>query len=101
MTIILTGQQLYTAPLSYLHTIFSIQNLKQYLISQQKLHTLEMKPSPLCSFCNSYDETPYNIFSECDCVKCLWRDLVKCFQNNLTLLNLNTTDYHFWVSCFS
>ena len=43
------------------------------------------KPSSLCSFCNLYDETPYHIFYECDRVKCLWSDLVQCFQNNLIL----------------
>ena len=45
---------------------------------------LDIKPSPMCSFCNLYDETAY-IFYEYDCVKCLWSDLVQHFQNNLIL----------------
>ena len=47
-----------------------------------------MKSSPLCSFCNLYDETLFHIFYECDRVKCLWSDLVKCFQNTLILPTL-------------
>ena len=46
------------------------------------------KSSPLCSFCNLYDETPFHIFHECDCGKCLWLDLVQCFQNTLILPTL-------------
>ena len=42
----------------------------------------------MCSFCNLYDETPYHIFYECDCAKCLWSDLVQFFQNNLILPTL-------------
>ena len=26
------------------------------------------------------------MFNECDRIKCLWSDLVQCFQNNLILL---------------
>ena len=32
--------------------------------------------------------TPYHMFYECDRVKCLWSDLVQCFQNNLILPTL-------------
>ena len=54
----------------------------------KKLHTFGIKPSPLCSLCNLYDEIPYHIFYECDRVKCLWSDIVQCFQNNLILQTL-------------
>ena len=47
-----------------------------------------IKPSPLCSFCNLYDETPYHMFFEHDHVKCLWSGLVQCFQNNFILPTL-------------
>ena len=47
-----------------------------------------MLSSSLCSFCNLYDETPFHIFYECDVVKCLWSDLVQCFQNTLILPTL-------------
>ena len=64
--------------------IFSIQNLNNVIFLNKKNHAFEIKPSPLCSFfCNLYDETLYAIFYECDHVKCLWFDLVQCFQNNL------------------
>ena len=53
----------------------------------KKLHTSGIKPPPLCSFCNLYNETPYHIY-ECDGVKCFWSDLVLCFQNNLILPTL-------------
>ena len=56
--------------------------------STKKINTFGIKPSSLCSFCNFYDETPYQIFYECDRVKCLRSDLVQCFQNNLILPTL-------------
>ena len=43
---------------------------------------------PLCSFCDLYKETPFHISYECDRVKCLWSDLVQCFQNTLILQTL-------------
>ena len=62
---------------------FQYKILNNVLFLNKKLHTFGIKPSPLCSFCNLYDETPYHIFFECDCIKCLWSDLVQCFENNL------------------
>ena len=35
-----------------------------------------------------YNETPFHIFYECDCVKFLWSDLIQCFQNTLMLPTL-------------
>ena len=67
---------------------FQYKILNNVLFLNKKLHTFGIKPSPLCSFCNSYDETPLHIFYECDAVKCLWADLVQCFQNNLILPTL-------------
>ena len=56
----------------------------------KKLHIFGIKSSPLCSFCNLYNKTPFHIFYECDHVKSLWSDLVLCFQNTLILLTLTT-----------
>ena len=67
---------------------FQYKILNNVLFLNKKLHTFGMKRSPLCSFCNLYDETPYHIFYEWDFVKCLWSDLVQCFQNNLILPTL-------------
>ena len=56
--------------------------LNNFLI---KNHTFGIKTSPLCSFCNLSNKTPFHIFYESECVKYLWSDLVQCFQNNLVL----------------
>ena len=66
---------------------FQYKILNNVLFLNKKLHTFGLKPS-LCSFCNLYDETPYHILYECDCVKWLWSDLLQCFQNNLILPTL-------------
>ena len=42
------------------------------------------------SFYNSYDETLFHILYECDRVKCLWSELVQCFQNSLILPTLTS-----------
>ena len=47
-----------------------------------------IKLSSLCSFCNLHNETPFHIFYECDHIKCLWSDLVQCFQNTLITTTL-------------
>ena len=67
---------------------FQYKILNNVLFLNKKLYTFGIKLSPLCSFCNLYDETPLHIFYECDAVKCLWADLVQCFQNNLILPTL-------------
>ena len=36
---------------------FQYKILNSVLFLNKKLHTFEIKPSPLCSFCNLYDET--------------------------------------------
>ena len=69
---------------------FQYKVLNNVLFLNKKIHTFGIKPFPLCSFCNLYDETPYDIFYECDRVKCLWSYLVQCFQNNLILPTLIT-----------
>ena len=66
---------------------FQCKILNNVLFLNKKLHTSGIKPSPLCSFCNLYNETPDHIY-ECDGVKCFWSDLVLCFQNNLILPTL-------------
>ena len=60
------------------------------IFSMWKLHTVGIKPSPLCSFCNLYDRTHFNIFYECDRVKCFWSCIVQCFQYSLVLLILTS-----------
>ena len=67
---------------------FQYKILNHVLCLNKKLHAIGIKPSPLCSFCNLYDETPLHMFDESDAVKCLWTDLVQCFQNNFKLPTL-------------
>ena len=51
----------------------------------KKLQIFGIKSSSVCSFCNLCEKTPLQIFYECDCIKCLWSDLVHYFQNSLVL----------------
>ena len=67
---------------------FHYKILNNVLFLNKKLHTFGIKLSPLCSFCNLYNETPLHIFYECDSVKCLWSDLDFFFQKNLILTTL-------------
>ena len=64
---------------------FQYKILNNVLFFNKKLYNFGIKPSPLCSFCNLYDKTPFYTFNECDRVKCLLSDLVQCFQNSLLL----------------
>ena len=59
---------------------FQYKILNNVLFLNKILHTFGIKPSPLCCFCNLYDETPYHMFYEYDHDKCLWSDLIQCFQ---------------------
>ena len=54
-----------------------------------KLLFFGIKSSPLCSFCNLFYKTPFHVFYGCYHVRCLWSDLVWCFQN--ALLSPNVT----------
>ena len=67
---------------------FQHKILNNILYLNKKLQIFGIKSSPLCSFCNVYDEIPFHIFYECDRVKYLWSDLVQCFQNILILPSL-------------
>ena len=67
---------------------FQRKLLNNVLFLNKKLHIFGIKSSPLCSFCNLCDETPLHIIYECDCIKCLWSNLLQYFQNSLVLLTL-------------
>ena len=58
---------------------FQYKHLNNVLFLNKKPHIFGIKSSPLCSFCNLCDETPLHLFYECDCIKCLWLDLVQFF----------------------
>ena len=63
---------------------FQYKLLNNVLFLNKRLHIFGIKWSPLCSFCNLRDKTPY----ECDRIKSLWSDLVQYFQNSLVLPTL-------------
>ena len=85
-----TAIYMLTCLVAYNTYMQSFQNkiFNNALFLNKKLQTFGIKPPTLCSFCNLYDETLYHIFYGCDRVKCLWSDLVQCFQNNLILPTL-------------
>ena len=67
---------------------FQYKLLNNVLFLSKKLQIFGIKSSPLCSFCNLFDETTLHILYECDRIKCLWSDLVQYFQNSLVLPTL-------------
>ena len=75
----------YTLPLITNNTYtrsFQYKILSNVLFLNKKLHTFGIKPSPLCSFCNLYDKTPYHMFCEYDCEnnKCLSKNILLIFK---------------------
>ena len=58
--------------------------LHNILFLNKKLYLLEITKSPLCSYCNTYDETPIHLFCECNSTKYLWIQLNKYFRSDLT-----------------
>ena len=67
--------------LPFLVTIDSRTRAFQFKITHniyytnKKLHTLKMKESPNCSFCDSQEETLSHLFIECRYVKPIWNGL--------------------------
>ena len=71
-------------------TLRSFQNkiLNNVLFLNKKLYTFGITNTALCSFCNTLEETPINIFFDCIYVKCLWERLRMEFQNDFILPSL-------------
>ena len=67
---------------------FQYKILNNVPFLNKKLYTFGIKPAPLCFLCVLCDETTIHIRYECDHVKCLWSELVQCFQNSLILPTL-------------
>ena len=55
--------------------MFQYKILNNILFLNKLLFKLEKVQSPLCSFCNSEDETPLHIFCTCNVTKRLWNKL--------------------------
>ena len=58
------------------------------LYLNQKLFLFRIAPSPLCSFCNTEEETVVHIFYSCVFAKNLWNDLKKSLESVLHLPDL-------------
>ena len=55
--------------------MFQHKILNNILFLNKLLFKFKKVPSPLCSFCNSADETPLHIFNTCNITKRLWNEL--------------------------
>ena len=55
--------------------MFQYKILNNILFLNKLLFKFKKVPSPLCSFCNSADETPLHIFYTCNITKRLWNEL--------------------------
>ena len=58
-----------------------VQFSNNIIFLNKKLHNFGIEPSPLCSFCNLYNELPFHIFYEWNSLKRLWSELVRCWQS--------------------
>ena len=82
---------------TYLH-FFQYKILNNILFLNKKLFAFRKKNTPLFSFCNKEEETPFHIFSESTYVIYLWQQLATFFENNLILpaLTPQTTLLRLW-----
>ena len=71
---------------SRLATIDTTLRSFQYL--NKKLYTFGITNSAPCSYCNTLEETPIEIFFDCVHVKCLWERLRMKFQSDFILPSL-------------
>ena len=53
------------------------------LFINKKLYLSRITKSPLCSYCNTNDETPIHLFCECNSTKSLWLQLNSHFHSDL------------------
>ena len=63
---------------------FQDKILHNILFLNKKLYLFRITKSPLCSYCNTYDETPIHLFCECNFTKYLWLQLNRHFCSDLT-----------------
>ena len=63
---------------------FQYKILHNILFLNKKLYLFGITKSPLCSYCNTYDETPIHLFCECNYTKYLWLQLNRHFRSGLT-----------------
>ena len=62
---------------------FQYKILHNILFLNKKLYLCGKTKSPLCSYCNTNDETPKHLFCECNSTKSLWLQLNRHFHSDL------------------
>ena len=63
--------------------MFQYKILNNILFLNKLLFKFKKVQSPLCSFCNSVDETPLHIFYTCNIAKHLWNELQYFVSQNV------------------
>ena len=69
---------------------FQYKILHNILFLNKKLYLSGKTKSPLCSYCNTNDETPIHLFCECNSTKSLWLQLNRHFHSDLKFSGLTT-----------
>ena len=62
---------------------FQYKILHNILFLNKKLYFSGITKSPLCSYCNTNDETPIHLFCECNSTKSLWLQLNRHLHSDL------------------
>ena len=62
---------------------FQYKILHNILFLDKMLYLSEITKSPLCSYCNTNDETPIHLFCECNSTKSLWLQLNRHLHSDL------------------
>ena len=63
---------------------FQYKLLHNILFLNKKLYLFGITKCPLCSYCNTYDETPIHLFCDCESNKSLWLQSNRHFHCILT-----------------
>ena len=65
--------------------IFQYKMLNNILYLTEKLFKFKIVSSPVCSFCNSEDETPIHLFFSCNQTKSLWSKFEELLNSEILL----------------
>ena len=69
--------------------IFQYKCLNNILYLNNALFKMKLADTPLCSFCNSRNETVSHLFCECKNTKSLWLHVVHFFKDKISIPNLS------------
>lgn len=69
--------------------IFPYKCLNNILYLNNALFKMKLVDTPLCSFCNSINETVSHLFYECNITKLLWLQVVTFFKDKISIPNLS------------